>query len=85
MNTRTLSFAAAMLALIAGPALAHHSFSMFDRSKTVTLNGTVESLDWVNPHAWLLGVRRCLGDGSPAGSLRAAESSRRRSRTPSTD
>ena len=54
MNRTTLGLAAVALSLITAPALSHHSFSMFDRSKTVTLNGTVESLDWVNPHAWLL-------------------------------
>jgi hypothetical protein len=39
--------------MLAGPALAHHSFSMFDRDKTLTLNGTVKQLEWTNPHAWL--------------------------------
>ena len=41
------------LALCAGGALAHHSFSMFDPVKTDTLRGTVKSLDVVNPHSWL--------------------------------
>jgi hypothetical protein len=54
MNTRLPGLGALSLALLSGPALAHHSFSMFDRSKTVTLSGTVDSFDWVNPHAWLL-------------------------------
>src|SRR5688572_3679891 len=54
MNARILSFPAVVLVWLAGPAFAHHSFSMFDRSKTVTISGTIESLDWVNPHAWLL-------------------------------
>lgn len=35
------------------PAMAHHSFSMFDRDKTLTLNGVVKELEWTNPHAWL--------------------------------
>ena len=39
--------------MLASPALAHHSFSMFDREKTLTLNGTVKQLEWTNPHAWL--------------------------------
>jgi len=29
---------------------AHHSFSMFDHSKAVTVKGTVESFVWENPH-----------------------------------
>lgn len=45
-----LAFAAA---LIGGTALAHHSFAMFDRAKTVTVTGTVRSFEWTNPHAWL--------------------------------
>ena len=38
---------------LATTALAHHSFSMFDRDKTVTLTGMVKELEWTNPHAWL--------------------------------
>ena len=37
----------------AGTALAHHSFAMFDQSRQVTLNGTVKSFQWTNPHAWI--------------------------------
>jgi hypothetical protein len=36
--------------LAAGPALAHHSFAMYDGSKTLTLKGTIKSLQWTNPH-----------------------------------
>ena len=33
---------------------AHHSFSAeFDASKTVTLEGKVVMMEWVNPHSWL--------------------------------
>lgn len=32
------------------PAMAHHSFAMFDQTKTITLDGTVSRFDWVNPH-----------------------------------
>jgi hypothetical protein len=39
--------------MLASPTLAHHSFSMFDRDKTLTLNGTVKQLEWTNPHSWL--------------------------------
>ena len=38
---------------IAAPAMAHHSFAMFDNDKTVALQGTVKEFDWTNPHAWL--------------------------------
>ena len=48
---RTLALATAALAAVAGPALAHHSFAMFDYSKTVTLKGVIRNFQWSNPHA----------------------------------
>ncbi len=36
------------------PALAHHSFAMFDFSNTVTLKGTVKEFRWTNPHVVLV-------------------------------
>ena len=36
--------------LMAGPLLAHHSFSMFEMTKDVTYTGTVVEYKWVNPH-----------------------------------
>src|SRR5260221_9391171 len=44
----------ATLAVYAIPAVAHHSFAMFDASKTVTLEGSVKEFQWTNPHAWIL-------------------------------
>jgi hypothetical protein len=40
-------------AALAAPALAHHSFAMFDPARIVTLNGTVKEFRWVNPHVSL--------------------------------
>jgi hypothetical protein len=34
-------------------AFAHHSFAMFDRSKEVTVAGTVKAFNYTNPHSWL--------------------------------
>ena len=52
MNVKML--AVAVLALgAAGPALAHHSFAMFDRDKDVTMSGTVTEFEWTNPHVWI--------------------------------
>ena len=41
------------LLLVALPAAAHHSFSMFDMSKQVTLTGSVTSFEWTNPHVYI--------------------------------
>ncbi len=35
---------------LAMPAVAHHSYSMFDSSKEVVLTGTVVEWQWTNPH-----------------------------------
>ncbi len=43
----------AMIASTAVPAMAHHSFAMFDRTKTMKLSGTVKQYDWTNPHAYI--------------------------------
>ena len=37
----------------AGSALAHHSFAMFDHTRTLTLRGEVTKFQWTNPHAIL--------------------------------
>ena len=39
--------------LAAGMAFAHHSFAMFDMSKTVTVAGSVTSFEWTNPHVYI--------------------------------
>ncbi len=60
---RPLALAAALAALAAGaPALAHHSFAMFDFSRTVTLKGVVKELQWTNPHV-ILWVETTPGAG----------------------
>jgi hypothetical protein len=46
----------AMLLLISdisGSAWAHHSPAVFDRSKRVTVEGTVTEFKWENPHSWI--------------------------------
>ena len=35
------------------PALAHHSFAMFNQREIVTLQGTVAEFQWTNPHAFI--------------------------------
>lgn len=53
MTFRAFSLAAIAAATFVAPALAHHSFAMFDSDKTVTLKGTVKEFEWSNPHVWL--------------------------------
>ncbi len=47
-----LTLIASMLCY-AGTAVAHHSFAMFDRSRTETITGTVKDFELINPHGWL--------------------------------
>jgi hypothetical protein len=51
----TLAWAVAIGALALNlPALAHHSFAMFDFSKTATVQGVVKEFRWTNPHVVLI-------------------------------
>ena len=53
---------AAALLMAAGVAQAHHSFAMYDHTKTLTLKGTVTKFQWTNPHAYLeIDVRDAKG------------------------
>src|ERR1700748_444923 len=36
------------------PAMAHHSFAMFDFDKTISCPATVKEFRWTNPHVTLL-------------------------------
>jgi hypothetical protein len=47
------ALAAAVLFGAATPVLAHHSFTMFDMTKRLTLIGTVTSFEWTNPHSYI--------------------------------
>jgi hypothetical protein len=44
---------AGLLGISSVPALAHHSTSLFDASKQITLSGTVSSVYWGNPHIYI--------------------------------
>jgi len=39
--------------LVATSAFAHHSPIVFDRTKQVTLTGTITEFRWGNPHSWI--------------------------------
>jgi len=53
MTTRHFVLAGLSLTLLAAPASGHHSFAMFDNSRTSHLAGTVTGFEWLNPHVWL--------------------------------
>jgi hypothetical protein len=50
---KALGGAGIAIAMYAIPALAHHSFAMFDASQKTTVAGTVKEFQWTNPHAWI--------------------------------
>jgi len=42
------------VAAASSPLFAHHSFAAeFDSAKSITLQGMVTRLDWMNPHIWI--------------------------------
>jgi len=56
---------AGIAATIAAPALAHHSFAMFDAGQIKSVQGTVKEFKWTNPHAWII-LMSDDGKGQPA-------------------
>jgi hypothetical protein len=62
MRRPTLVALAVCAALAAPSAQAHHSGAMFDRTRTVTVSGTVRELQWTSPHCWL----QVIAAGQPA-------------------
>ena len=64
---KTAMIAALALGLAGAPSagLAHHSFAMFDFSKTVTLKGQIKELQWSNPHV-IVWVETAGDSGRPS-------------------
>jgi hypothetical protein len=63
---RYLVLAAAVCAAGAQwPAEAHHSFAIYDRTKTLTIKGTVKTFQWTNPHCVVWVVIQPAGGGDP--------------------
>ncbi|MEO8099891.1 MAG: DUF6152 family protein [Acidobacteriota bacterium] len=49
-----MTLAGSLLLLAAVPMVAHHSIDAeFDRTKPVTVTGTVTKVEWMNPHIWV--------------------------------
>jgi hypothetical protein len=51
----SISRSALLLMALTGatPALAHHSFTMFDQTAPITITGVVSSVEWTNPHVYI--------------------------------
>jgi hypothetical protein len=52
MKKRTIVAVVAAAVLAAGPLFAHHAWPV-DRSKEVTVKGTVTGFNWSNPHVMI--------------------------------
>ena len=63
LNRMSCVAAALLLAAAAFPVSAHHSAAVFDMSKEISVQGTVEKWVWANPHSWLY-IRVAKADGS---------------------
>jgi hypothetical protein len=50
---RSCLIAIALAGVGAAPAMAHHSFAMFDREHATPISGTVKDFQWTNPHVWI--------------------------------
>jgi uncharacterized protein DUF6152 len=56
MTSRRTSWVGGVLGLLmamTAPMMAHHSFAVFDHTRTLTIRGTVTKFQWTNPHGFL--------------------------------
>jgi hypothetical protein len=56
MTSRRTAWVGGVLGLLMAmttTAVAHHSFAVFDHTRTLTIRGTVTKFQWTNPHAFL--------------------------------
>lgn len=52
-NLPTITLIALLTSLAPSIGLPHHSYAMFDRTRTATVSGTVRTFQWTNPHVYL--------------------------------
>jgi hypothetical protein len=55
---RLIWAAAAIVVALSGsiglePASAHHSFALYDMTRSIEIDGSVDKMEWSNPHCWL--------------------------------
>lgn len=53
MTGRTGMLSLAVVIAVLAPVVAHHSFAVYDHTRTLTLNGTVTRFQWTNPHGFI--------------------------------
>ena len=53
MLRRTGLWSIALAILMVAPAFAHHSFAVYDHTRTLTLRGSVTRFQWTNPHGFI--------------------------------
>ena len=56
MTSRRTAWVGGVLGLLmamTAPTVAHHSFAVFDHTRTLTIRGTVTKFQWTNPHGFL--------------------------------
>ena len=79
MKFKAFGLVGIAVTMFALPAVAHHSFAMFDAAKTVTFQGAVKEFHWTNPHSWIFvmvenaegqPVQWAIELGSPGGLAR---------------
>ena len=51
---RTVLIALLGAVVTVSSASAHHSATMFEQTKTITVEGVVKEFQYTNPHSWLL-------------------------------
>jgi hypothetical protein len=54
VKTTLISVLLGALTFLTLPAFAHHSGTMFEPVKEVTLTGVVKEFQYTNPHSWLI-------------------------------
>ena len=42
-----------LIAAWSSEALAHHSFAMFEATKSQSQKGVIKEVQWTNPHVWV--------------------------------
>ena len=52
--TIRLAIVLGVIVAAAGSARAHHSATMFEQTRTITVEGVVKEFQYTNPHSWLL-------------------------------